>query len=76
VEGITEALLEDSDSAKAVRSKFIYQIVPLMNPDAVHRGGYRYNMHDVDLNRNWDNEQKDPWDRPLSGEWGPTSPQF
>lgn len=66
VEGITEALLEDSDSAKAVRGNFIYQIVPLMNPDAVSRGGYRYNMHDVDLNRNWDNEQKDLWDRPLA----------
>ncbi|HUU29958.1 MAG TPA: M14 family zinc carboxypeptidase [archaeon] len=65
-EGIVEALLEKSDSAKTVLKKFVYHLVPLMNPDATSRGGYRYNMHDVDLNRNWDDYQQDEWDRAMS----------
>jgi Zinc carboxypeptidase/PKD domain len=65
-EGIAEALLAQGDSAAELRRKYVYQLVPLVNPDAVARGGYRYNMHDVDLNRNWDNLKLKPWDNEIS----------
>ncbi len=64
IEGIIATLFEDSDSARAALREHIYHFVPLMNPDAVFQGGYRYNLHQVDLNRNWDDRQQDPWDRP------------
>lgn len=62
-EGIVSALLENSDSSKALLKTAVFHILPILNPDAVFRGGYRYNMHDVDLNRNWDNVRATPWDR-------------
>ena len=65
-EGLAEALLAPGESAAELRKQFVYHLVPLVNPDAVARGGYRYNMHDVDLNRNWDNLKLSPWDSEIS----------
>lgn len=62
-EGIVKTLFEDSDSARAMLRGYVFHFIPLVNPDAVFYGGYRYNMHHVDLNRNWDNEKLAPWDR-------------
>ncbi len=62
-EGVVAALLEDSDSSKALLKKTIFHLMPILNPDAVFHGGYRYNMHDVDLNRNWDTVRSSQWDR-------------
>jgi len=65
-DGIVATLLEDSDSSKAVLKNYVYRMVPIMNPDGVMHGGYRYNMHDIDLNRNWDEDAPNPWDREIS----------
>lgn len=64
-EGIVAALLENSDSARAVLKSTVYNMVPMVNPDAVMRGGYRYNLGAVDLNRNWDNKALNEWDGEL-----------
>ncbi|HLA39514.1 MAG TPA: M14 family zinc carboxypeptidase, partial [Candidatus Glassbacteria bacterium] len=64
-EGIVAALLEDSDSARTVLKNTVYNMVPMVNPDAVMRGGYRYNMGLVDLNRNWDDVAINEWDNKL-----------
>jgi len=64
-EGLAETLLAPGDSAAELRERFVYHLVPMVNPDAVARGGYRYNMHDVDLNRNWDDLKLSPWDREI-----------
>jgi hypothetical protein len=65
-EGIVETLLEGSDSARAVLKNYVYNLVPIVNPDGVMHGGYRYNMHDIDLNRNWDEEAPNDWDSEVS----------
>ena len=66
VEGIVSRLLDGGSSSGELLGKYVYNIVPLLNPDGVARGGYRYNMHDIDLNRNWDNQKSDDWDREVS----------
>ena len=66
IEGIMKKLLEGSDDSARLLREYVYNIVPLMNPDGVVRGGYRYNLHNVDLNRNWDGFKQDDWDREAS----------
>ena len=51
LDGILEALLEDSAVAKELRSKFLWRIVPMLNPDGVAKGHYRHDSRGVDLNR-------------------------
>ncbi len=53
-EGFVNALLV-GNALNPVLAKFVFKLVPIVNPDAIAHGGFRYNMHDVDLNRNWDN---------------------
>ena len=65
-EGLISTLLEDSDSARSMLRDYVFNLVPMVNPDGVTHGGYRYNMHNVDLNRNWDNQAPNPWDRTIS----------
>lgn len=62
IEGIISRLLEGNGSSEDLLERYVYNIVPIMNPDGVIRGGYRYNMRDIDLNRNWDKIKADPWD--------------
>jgi predicted deacylase len=53
-EGIMNALLA-GNLPNPILAKFVFKLIPIVNPDAIAHGGFRYNMHDVDLNRNWDN---------------------
>jgi predicted deacylase len=39
--------------AKSFRQSFETVVVPLVNPDGVAAGNWRYNLHGVDLNRDW-----------------------
>ncbi len=61
-EGIVRTLL-DEGIRHGMLEHFIFKLVPIMNPDAMAHGGFRYNMHDVDLNRNWDTESEGYADR-------------
>lgn len=53
VEGILEFLISDSDVAKQLRDKYVFKIVPMLNPDGVVLGNYRCSLSGQDLNRQW-----------------------
>jgi len=52
VEGLVHRLLQD-DAQKFLKSYCVY-LLPMANKDGVARGMTRFNLHGMDLNRNWD----------------------
>lgn len=56
IKGTIDFLLSNSHSARSLRHKFVFKIVPMLNPDGVIYGNYRCSLLGVDLNRKW----KDP----------------
>lgn len=55
MKGIIEHLLGDTEVAKALRERFYFVLVPMLNPDGVINGNYRCNLAGFDLNRTWKN---------------------
>jgi len=55
---VIKFLLSDSPEAVDLREKFIFKIIPMLNPDGVVYGNYRSSMLGVDLNRRWKNPSK------------------
>ena len=53
--GIIDFLTSDDPMAVGLRRKFVFKIVPMLNPDGVINGNYRTSLAGVDLNRRWDN---------------------
>ena len=41
VEGMLQYLLSDSEIAKKLRDRYVFKIVPMLNPDGVVLGNYR-----------------------------------
>ena len=37
---------------------FLYEVIPMMNPDGVYLGNYRGSLLGIDLNRIWDNSSQ------------------
>lgn len=58
VHGVIKFLLSDCPEANELRDKFIFKIIPMLNPDGVVYGNYRSSMLGVDLNRRWKNPSK------------------
>jgi len=54
VQGILEFLLGTSTEAGILRSKYVFKIIPMLNPDGVINGSYRCSLAGNDLNRCWD----------------------
>jgi len=52
MEGLLKILTGDSERAKIMRDKFLFKVVPMLNPDGVIAGNYRTNLLGFDLNRN------------------------
>jgi len=50
-------LLSEDEEAVELLKRVEFHIVPMMNPDGVVRGHYRYNAAGLDLNRQWKNEE-------------------
>ena len=46
-------ILTESSLAKKFREKFEIIVIPLLNPDGVNEGNWRYNINGKDLNRDW-----------------------
>ena len=53
-------LLDSGESARKLRGEFIWNFVPMYNPDGVEEGHDRLNAHLVDLEGNWDKGVMEP----------------
>jgi len=53
VHGAIEFLLSEDPIAISLRSKFIFYIIPMLNPDGVIQGNYRTSLTGCDLNRKY-----------------------
>jgi murein tripeptide amidase MpaA len=48
-----EFLVSNEAEAQRLRSKFIFKVIPMLNPDGVIHGNYRTDLTGCDLNRRW-----------------------
>lgn len=53
MEGFIRFLLDFNNTAKFLRERVVFKIVPMMNPDGVIIGNYRNNLSGNDLNRQY-----------------------
>ena len=53
MEGFIRFITSNNTVAKDLRSKLIFKIIPMVNPDGVMVGNYRVNMAGSDLNRRY-----------------------
>ena len=51
MQGTLEYLVSDDEGAKQLRDKFVFKIIPMLNPDGVIIGNYRCSLSGLDLNR-------------------------
>lgn len=58
MKGAIEFLIGDSKEAKILRKKFLFKVIPMLNPDGVIYGNYRCSLLGVDLNRRWKHPNK------------------
>lgn len=58
VHGVIKFLLSEAPEAQELREKFIFKVIPMLNPDGVIYGNYRSSILGVDLNRRWRNPSK------------------
>ena len=58
VHGVIKYLLSDTIEAHILWERFIFKIIPMLNPDGVVYGHYRSSLLGVDLNRRWKNPSK------------------
>mmetsp|Transcript_39017 Transcript_39017/g.59396 ORF Transcript_39017/g.59396 Transcript_39017/m.59396 type:complete len:92 (-) Transcript_39017:2345-2620(-) len=53
MEGAIEFLMSDELEALILRDKFVFKVIPMLNPDGVIVGNYRCSLGGYDLNRQW-----------------------
>lgn len=53
MKGIIDYLLSDETIARILRERFIFKIIPMLNPDGVINGCQRCSLATKDLNRQW-----------------------
>lgn len=58
MQGVIDFLLSETTEAQFLREKFIFKIVPMLNPDGVIHGNSRCSLEGCDLNRKWKNPSK------------------
>jgi cytosolic carboxypeptidase protein 2/3 len=58
MKGIIDFLVGNSPEAFVLREKFVFKIVPMLNPDGVINGNYRCSLSGADLNRRWKSTSK------------------
>lgn len=51
MKGVLDYLSSDCHCAAALRDKFVFKIIPMLNPDGVIVGNYRCSLAGGDLNR-------------------------
>lgn len=65
VQGLIDFLLSASADSENIRKQFIFNVVPMVNPDGVRAGNYRTRLNNEDLNDGnlelgWKPNEKDP----------------
>ena len=63
LEGVLRFLLSGFKKAKELRKKYIFYIVPMLNPDGVIHGNHRTDLAGFDMNRRW--ADPSPWLHPI-----------
>lgn len=53
MKGVIDFLVSSEPEAVELRDKFVFKIVPMLNPDGVINGNYRCSLAGCDLNRRW-----------------------
>ena len=53
MKGLIDFLVSNAPKAKLLREKFVFKIVPMLNPDGVINGNYRCSLSGGDLNRRY-----------------------
>jgi len=54
MKGVLDFITDPDDKeAELLRDKFVFKIVPMLNPDGVINGNYRWSLWGGDLNRKW-----------------------
>lgn len=53
MKGIIDFLTSEAPEAVVLREKFVFKIIPMLNPDGVINGNYRCSLAGADLNRRW-----------------------
>ena len=51
MEGLINFLVSSEEGANTLRERFVFKIVPMLNPDGVIIGNYRCSLSNTDLNR-------------------------
>lgn len=57
-EGLIKYLCCEEETAKELRRKLVFKIIPMMNPDGVVAGNYRTSFFGKDLNRTYHQQRK------------------
>jgi ribosomal protein L32 len=55
--GVLDFLTSNDPEADALRQKYLFKVVPMLNPDGVINGNYRCSLIGADMNRRWKNPQ-------------------
>lgn len=58
MKGVIDFLVSNAPEARALREKFVFKIVPMINVDGVINGNYRCSLCGSDLNRRYKTPQK------------------
>lgn len=58
MKGLIDFLVSAAPEARALREKFVFKIVPMINPDGVINGNYRCSLCGSDLNRRYKTPSK------------------
>lgn len=53
MKGLIDFLVSSSPEARVLREKFVFKIIPMINPDGVINGNYRCSLCGSDLNRRY-----------------------
>ena len=53
MQGMIDFLTSEAPEAVQLRERYIFKVIPMLNPDGVINGNYRTSLSGVDLNRKW-----------------------
>lgn len=53
MQGVLEFLTEETEEAHSLRERYVFKVLPMLNPDGVINGNYRCSLSGADLNRRW-----------------------